>query len=217
MKAISLLLAAAGGAGVLYHNQLQTWITSPRQGTQDVSHHQAPEGVYYLRTAYMVPTGDGAVRWSAGQELRLASDTLATQGAIAVTDGTNTADIPQTALTRDMDEASALRQVDASSQSAARLSAQQEAARQMEASRQANSSHLVSGQFHPTTLDASAVRTNRLDNIVSTAGAPVMYSTSQTVIIDRRSQINRTVISGPAPPQRQTRTVNPPTPVISRY
>ena len=223
MKAISLLLAGIGGAGFLYRSQLQTLMNSPRAGMRDVlQHHQAPEGVYYLRTGYTIPTIDGDVRWSAGQELRVATDTLATHGFLSLTDGTNTMEVPQTAVTRDMDDAVALRQVEASNQRMTLLTAQQDAARQADASRQVQVSQptsparLIPGQFHASSLDAPAVSTNRYENIVSTAGGPVMYPTYQTVVIERREQsgpaINRPVVM----PPRTTRPVNVPPPVINR-
>ena len=47
----------------------------------------------------------------------------------------------------------------------------------------ANPDRLVAGQFHATPLDEPRVRTNRLDNTVSTAGGPVVYPVYRTEVV----------------------------------
>ena len=214
MKAISLSLAAISGAGFLFHNQLQTLVHRGMPGS--AQHHQAPAGVYYLRTAYDFPTSGGTARWAAGQELRTTEDTLATNGMVTLTDGRNTATVSETAVTQDMDDAAALRQLEASNQNTAR---QQTVSQPPAAVAAPGQDRLVAGQFHGTSLDAPAVRTNLPENIVSTAAAPVVYSSSyysnNTVVVGQapRAVVRREVIV----PQRQPQPRSTPASVPRNY
>ncbi len=217
MKLVTLSLAAISGAGFLFHNQLQSLVHQGSRGTSgSVQHHQAPAGVYYLRTAYTFAGPGGTTHWSAGQELRTAADTLVTNGMVTLTDGQNSAPLPETAVTQDMDDAATLRQLEASSQNAVRQPAA--APRQPPTVPQANSDRLVAGQFHSTSLDAPTVRTNLPENIVSTAGAPVVYSSSyynNTVIVGQTTRVipRREIVVQ----QRQVQPRNTPAPVKRNY
>ena len=211
MKAISLSLAAISGAGFLFHNQLQSLVHPGSRGAPGAAqHHQAPDGVYYLRTAYTFAVPGGTTRWSAGQELRTAANTLATNGMVTLTDGQNSATVPETATTQDMDDAATLRQLEASSQNAVR---QQAAATQpAQAVPQLSADHLVAGHFHATSLDAPAVPTSLPQNIVSTAGAPVVYSSYyNNTVVERTNRVvpQREIIVK----QRQPQPRNTPAPV----
>ena len=215
MKALSLSLAAISGAGFLFHNQLQSLIHPENRGTLgSIPHHQAPDGVYYLRTAYTFAVPGGTTRWSAGQELRTAANTLATDGMVTLTDGRNSAPVPESAVTQDMDDAAALRQLEVASTSAVR---QQAAAPQPPpAAPQVSSDRLVAGRFHGTSLDAPAVHTNLPENIVSTAGAPVIYPSSYntTVVVGQPNRVSRREVIVQA---RQPQPRNTPAPASRNY
>ena len=189
MKAITLSLAAISGAGFLFHNQLQSLVHQASRGTPGaVQLHQAPEGVYYLRTAYTFPVPGRMMRWSAGQELRAATNASAANGMVALTDGQNTAAVPETAVTQDMDAAAILRQQAASMQ-------------QPQAVPQSGSDNLT----------ASATRTATSAPFVSSSS---YYN--NTVIVERPTQVvvpRREVIVREHHPQPR----NTPAPVMRTY
>ena len=68
---------------------------------------------------------------------------------------------------------------------------------------------LVAGQFHATPLDEPRVRTNRLENTVSTAGGPAVYPVYRTEVV--KQVVSPVHVMQPhvvQPHQRQI--VNPP-------
>ena len=167
-----------------------------------------------MRAAYTYTTPQGAARWTAGQELRAALHTVPTDGTLTLTDGTHVAQVPETEVTRDMDDAAALRQMSTGNenasrargeQDAARVRIEQEIARQQQAAQDANGHHIVSGEFHRTDLDEPARYTNRAENIVSTAGGPVIYYPgTTTVIINRTTNLVPISRRTARPPRRAT-------------
>ena len=114
MKILLSLFAAAAGAGFVFHDQLQAWLRPT---------HGSVAEVYYLRAAQHSTNPDGTVvNWPAGQPLRTTFQAAAAEGAVALTDGRNVLQVPRNALTRDANEAAALRQDELVSQNAAAAS-----------------------------------------------------------------------------------------------
>lgn len=161
MKALLLLLATAAGAGFVFHEQLQTWLRPP-----------PPDEVYYLRAGYRTTNLDGSVvSWSPGQALRLTHQASAAAGSVALTDGTNVLQVSRNALTRDVNDAASLRRTDLANQSAARLAAEQDLARQ------ANESYLAGLQSRnlqvPAVVSPGPVYYNHV-YIVNSTPAPAL-------------------------------------------
>ena len=122
---VSLAVAAAGS--YIYMQRPQPAAVqppSPVASTLPAGHHHSPEGVYYLRAAYAVPSASGPVQWTSGQTLYAERRTPTAGGSgdsVGVSDGTHSAQLLASMLSQDVEEGAALRA--ASAADAARMQA----------------------------------------------------------------------------------------------
>ncbi len=112
MKKMFLVFLVVGGAG--------GWYYSANYREHPPEHHLAAGGAYFLLKYFSITTAKGVVGWTPGQEVHASAGALSGGGKIAVTDGKYVVLLPESLLTRDIEDAEVLRNTDDSRQDQAR-------------------------------------------------------------------------------------------------